>query len=524
MLRSNAEANVGVYFSLSSMNALAYLTARTPVRPRMTRADLRNFLDGLEYYDAGHQRLISSSPEFVLKFQRAAGQVRRQLPPTDFAHDDVRTLDPDVLTTALEPLRSLFHRYAAFVLPVGGERYRHALERFARETAMAPGHGILVLIPDIYDERSFGVLEPNDGTAQAVREVDRWPGAVFVLRSGSSAFAPLDEAYGVVSQLSGVFSRKADEPDVLAAADRIIDGVRERRAERTPRRRILHLSDLHFGTDRSAQTQVFLQANVRELVPTIDHLVITGDLFDHPKKRHAQAFKNFSDQLRLLGFERSIVVPENHDQRFFGNSLLGFGKRLRQVADLEWSSLFVDEARHLLFICFDSARTGNLARGTVDGEQLLKVATDLDVEDRDGRFDGWLRIALVHHHPYPYESDNYRERPIIDPQSWIGREEFVGMDQAENFLTWCAARGVSLILHGHKHLPRLIIDKIETQDGYAGITTAACGSSLGANNSQMSFNIVEWSPVSKSWSVDFKLDRGDGQGFRSAYIQAQSVL
>ena len=81
MLRSNAEANVGVYFSLSSMNALAYLTARTPVRPRMTRADLRNFLDGLEYYDAGHQRLISSSPEFVLKFQRAAGQARRQLPP-----------------------------------------------------------------------------------------------------------------------------------------------------------------------------------------------------------------------------------------------------------------------------------------------------------------------------------------------------------------------------------------------------------------------------------------------------------
>jgi hypothetical protein len=50
------------------------------------------------------------------------------------------------------------------------------------------------------------------------------------------------------------------------------------------------------------------------------------------------------------------------------------------------------------------------------------------------------------------------------------------MDDAESFLGWCANRNISLILHGHKHVPRYREELVRRTDGNSTlITTVGCG-------------------------------------------------
>lgn len=84
--------------------------------------------------------------------------------------------------------------------------------------------------------------------------------------------------------------------------------------------RIPHLSDLHLGTTRAAQTQTFLQTELMDKYQSLDTIVITGDLFDQPSRRQMQHYRNFAQQLQLLCGTKSIIVPGNHDHRFSGTA------------------------------------------------------------------------------------------------------------------------------------------------------------------------------------------------------------
>jgi 3',5'-cyclic AMP phosphodiesterase CpdA len=424
----------------------------------------------------------------------------------------------------LEPLSHVLGNYDLYILPIGTWRDSAVLDRFAEQAARVPGRGIMVLIPDYYDAgANIRVLDPQPATLDALRHRHEWPGAVFLLRTGASAFVPLDDAFTRLIDLAHVFEGfPAGEQRDVAAADVLARQSRRSVAEKPVK--ILHLSDLHFGTERAAETQGYLLATLNRRFSEIDHVAITGDLFDQPRKKDAQQYKNFIYNLQLVGDTDPIVVPGNHDQRIFGNSLFGIGRRIQEIAKIAWQPIVVDREHRVVFLCFDSARAkADLAQGRIEGSQLLEMATKFDVMNRAGALDGYLRIALLHHHPYPYSE---HEAPIIDPRSWIGREGFLELKDADKFLSWCAGRAVTLILHGHKHIPRLI-DKWVSPGGDdrpdQRITTVGCGSSLGANKSYLSFNIVEWLPEAQSWIVDFQVDRGDGQGFQSAAVE-QSQL
>lgn len=345
---------------------------------------------------------------------------------------------------------------------------------------------------------------------------------------------PLESAYPLLFNLFDALNSSHDHELPKAArasegldrARAVLAGAFQEPAADEERIRILHLSDLHFGTHRAADTQNYLLAALGRQYKSIDQIVITGDLFDQPRKRHAQQFRNFANSLQLLSTKKPVVVPGNHDQRIFGNSFLGLGRRLRQIADLHWQPIVRDDEHKLIFFCFDSARGGDLARGRVDEEQLLSIAVAWETMNSTGCYDDYLKISLVHHHPYPYREA--KEVPIIDPRGWVGREEFNELRGASEFLSWCAGRGVGLILHGHKHIPRLITEVVEYGDPSARrsseLTTVGCGSSLGANGGRLSFNLVDWRPAAQAWSVDFQIDRGDGQGFASAVVESRVSL
>jgi|ERR1035441_2797506 calcineurin-like phosphoesterase family protein len=425
------------------------------------------------------------------------------------------------LREALEPLAVVLGSYDIYILPVGSWRNRDVLDSFAREAARIPGHGILVLIPDYYDpEANIQVLDPSPAATEAIRNRGAWPGAIFMLRSGEANFWPIDEAHHRVIQLADIMHNDRRGQRLIR---QVVTAPAQHAADR-PLRRLLHLSDLHLGTRRAENTQTYVQAALLDHFAAADQIVITGDLFDQPRRRHAQQYRNFADQLRLLSGKVPIVVPGNHDQRIFGNAIFGIGRRLRQLTDLRWREIVVDSEAQIAFFCFDSSRTGDLARGCVDQDQLLRMGTEYAVSNTNHALDNYLKVALVHHHPYPYVPE--KETPIIDPRGWVGRESFIEFQDSDRFLAWCASRGVELILHGHKHIPRLIVDRVpyEATNGraYRHLTTVGCGSTLGANDAAMSFNIIEWDPSSRNWNTQFMIDK-DGSGFRSAALQSQVV-
>lgn len=516
---------MGVRFDLSSTNVVAYLTSPKETEPpRITLDQLRAFLYSLaEDADYARPRIISSNPEWVSAIRHTAQNSLNRLNATVV---ELRYNEPapsPILREVLEPLAMVFGSYDIYILPVGSWRDSDVLDRFAHEAARIPGHGILVLIPDYYEpEQNVQVLDPSLGTREAVRNRGAWPGAIFMLRSGEANFLPIDEARLRVAELANVMH---DYGTNQARIRKVVTAPTRRVQDRSPRR-LLHLSDLHLGTSRAANTEVYVQTALRSHLATANQIVITGDLFDQPKRRHAQQYRNFAHQLHLLSGKAPIVVPGNHDQRIFGNAIFGVGRRLRQLTDLQWREVVVDPEAQIAFFCFDSSRTGDLARGCVDQDQLLKMATEYEVNNIGQALDGYLKVALVHHHPYPYVPD--KETPIIDPRGWVGRESFLEFRESDRFLAWCASRGVELILHGHKHIPRLIVDEIlnESPEGggaYRQLTTVGCGSTLGANGSEMSFNIIEWDPESGNWNTQFLIDRGDGSGFRSAALQSQVI-
>ena len=380
----------------------------------------------------------------------------------------------------------------------------------------------MVLIPDFYEPlENVQVLDPSPAIAEAIKSRSIWPGAIFMLRSGEATFLPIDEARSRLEDLALLMQGHNWDQILLR---KLVTAPASRRSERSTRL-LLHMSDLHLGTDRSANAVVYVQAAIQRYLGDANQVVITGDLFDQPRRRHAQQYQNFAHQLQLASGKAPIVVPGNHDQRIFGNSIFGIGRRLRQLADINWREVVVDDAAQMAFFCFDSSRTGDLARGCVSREQLLKMATEFEVCNGHGKLDTYLKVALVHHHPYPYVPA--KEVSIVDPRTWIGREEFIEFRESERFLAWCASRGVGLILHGHKHIPRLIVDRVSDESsghaGYCSLTTVGCGSTLGANNGRFSFNMIAWDPESASWNVEFMIDEGDGRRFRSAALQSQVV-
>ncbi|MER5466853.1 metallophosphoesterase [Streptomyces sp. NPDC002668] len=508
---------MGLRYDLPTSTVVAHLISGSGTSPRVTHAEVDSFLRGLQY---DHDRMISLHGDWVGDVRRAARESTTRLRSATVERwDDY--LPHDVLESSLAPLARIFRRYELVVLPIGNRYHQRDLDRFADEAARAPGHGILTLIPGLYQPAvNVQVLDPDDGVRDALRRRDEWPGAIFILRDGRSLFLPLDTAYERLATLVR-YGLPHHDP---ARTWSILNEDEEWEFPPPPgRRRLLHLSDLHLGTRRAARAQDFLLANLGRFMP-LDHVVISGDLFDNPLAKHREVYEHFAHQVRRRTGKLPVVVPGNHDQRILGNSFLRLGSRRRQLVELDWSRGLVHDAKtRTAFFCFDSASTGNMARGGVSQDQLLKVGTKFDTENLEAELQGHLRIAVVHHHPYPYPAPN--ETPVTGPRTWPVRERLLEMTDAQSFLTWCAGRDIGLVLHGHRHVPRLVINDVATGQArgqHRRITTVGCGTSLGAGGAPMSFNVIEWNAESRSWSVDFQISRPDGQGFHSALVRASS--
>jgi hypothetical protein len=114
--------------------------------------------------------------------------------------------------------------------------------------------------------------------------------------------------------------------------------------------------------------------------------------------------------------------------------------------------------------------------------------------------------------------------------AWAGLndERFLRMDDAKTFLGWYAARNVPLVLHGHKHVQRHVVERIsygekQKSQRWRQITAIGCGTSLGAEGMALTYNIVTWDPASRQWAISFYSDPGDGSGFTRQMVALHST-
>jgi len=333
-------------------------------------------------------------------------------------------------------------------------------------------------------------------------------------KAGRAAFASLNDAYRLYQQCYEVFGRDPREIDA------VLRSYRPRRTHQS----LLHLSDLHFGVPGVSDKEAYLSARLHEIAPTMSRVVITGDLFNNPKREEATAFHNFRVSLSRLTGKNTIVISGNHDQKWYevGKSKLG------ELANLEWSKLVIDDEMQCVFFCFDSSRDADLSRGKVTTKQMVDVATLFEttaVTQPDVR--KYLHVALIHHHPFSFETSQESWLQQLLSKFGLTDEYFLRMENGDEFVTWRAKRGIPLVLHGHKHVQRHVKKGVTYQEGRGklrrDVISVGCGTSLDVEDYPLSYNVLGWDPVSKCWSTEVFADSGDGSGFTQQYVALNTI-
>ncbi|MEK7996648.1 MAG: metallophosphoesterase, partial [Planctomycetota bacterium] len=266
-----------------------------------------------------------------------------------------------------------------------------------------------------------------------------------------------------------------------------------------PQLRLIHISDLHFGTnhictseDRSSarkgipplkkllrrdlesldwQSSVWA-IQTRNLSPTPLLIAATGDL---TQTADPNEFDQAYDFLHSLGgqpvlgsqidFRHVFVVPGNHDVVFdkpnpehrFAPYCQFYNKLFRAIQPAQRPYARPEEAHELNQIhAFPESRflvaevnscyyvekeTIDESRGQVDLGAIAALRRALDAYGDESN--QWIKIALVHHHPVLLPS-------FIEP----GR----GVDSvlnAKSLLRLLRDKRFQLVLHGHKHFPQV---------------------------------------------------------------------
>ncbi|MFA5677365.1 MAG: metallophosphoesterase [Pseudomonas sp.] len=189
--------------------------------------------------------------------------------------------------------------------------------------------------------------------------------------------------------------------------------------------RIVHLSDLHFGTENREVMQALLQL-CRQLQPSL--YLLSGDITQRARRSQFAAAETFVHQLNAP----LLAVPGNHDLPLFNLAarLMNPYGNYRRVFGSELEPHF--ESHELLVIGVNTTRPARHKDGEVSSEQIERVVRRLRQASP-----GQLRVVMLHHPVRAIEESDVSNL-------LIGREQAIP--------TWVDA-GMDLILAGHIHLP-----------------------------------------------------------------------
>lgn len=473
---------MGFSFHTRHTNLVAYATTPAAEAPRVEAEELWEFLGAISHanYTGWLISRESQWPERLSDAARVAmGHIERK-------GSMKRISDAAEVEESLRNIRIELIGYRLYVLVVGD------WEAFsARDFALESGGDALVLLPvrETYREK--------------LNVADMLPAAAVLQTAGTKRGVVLWTADGDARFLSEEDFDSGFRARLLKAI-RCHDRSGLRELLRAPGERrgksILHLSDLHFGRRDAASNLGLLQTELARIGRDVDRIAITGDLLDNPRDADLTQFHAFRTTLRTMTQHQLLVVPGNHDMRYLGN----IGRTFEQVAQIPVTRLTVDDSMRAVFLGVNSALEGDFAKGRVTVQQLTSLAADLNAEfAARPEVESYLRVVMVHHHPFPY---------VQAPASkgWVSRilgkneEGFLRLEDSKEFLEWCARLNISVILHGHKHIARYLTKGVELRNRRPiPITAVGCGSSLGAEGTPLSYNILRWNDAGRRWDAQF---------------------
>ena len=210
--------------------------------------------------------------------------------------------------------------------------------------------------------------------------------------------------------------------------------------------RILHVSDLHFGTREDPEVERALAALIERVRPEL--IVASGDLAHRGRRdQHERAAR------LLRAFALPVVaVPGNHDLPYT------FPARFtRPWAEFEriWGATEpVYSSVGIVVVGLNSAQPWRQQSGRLTQRQL-----DWAAEQLSKATDGALRVVMLHHHLLgaPWRS---RKKPVAD---------------RNRVLAFLVESGAELILAGHIHQGAVSERRefeVATPGGERGVTVA----------------------------------------------------
>jgi predicted phosphodiesterase len=492
------EDDMGYRFNIQHINLVAYVTSSRVFYeiniPSSSKRDILDLLGG-----------INEHPECIISQDRY--WVNSILSSSDYAFKEIYhnkkynwedIIDKDDIKLFLEDVRNSFGKFYLFCLSVGFDENKKGFNELVKLMAERTEEKAIVLIPEYNEKRSeygniIDAISPLPLASVLASHPERWPGLLLWTLNSDPIFVPYESCFQLITDMFSALKRGKQDIDKVISSYKIT----------TSSKKILHLSDLHFGDGESISNQNRMMSHLGKILPNIDRIVITGDLFNNPKRNDMLLFRAFRDSLQRETQKDVIVIPGNHDIKLLGN----VGLELRQIANIEWSKVVIDDDIMCSFSCFNSSIDSNFAaRGKITTQQIQDMADAMESKFNRNRDleDKYLRIALIHHHPFSFEGKPETKLQKILGWFKLKEEDFLKMEDAEKFLTWCADWNISIVLHGHKHIQRYHPSIIQDSEGKSvDIISVGCGASLGAEGYPMSYNIISWDHLSKKWSTSF---------------------
>lgn len=193
-------------------------------------------------------------------------------------------------------------------------------------------------------------------------------------------------------------------------------------------RKLLHISDVHFGPPHVSQRAKGVLALVEERQP--DLVVLSGDLTQRALPAQFREARDFIDRIRVP----TLAVPGNHDVPFH-KPILGLWRRAldpyglyRRHFDPDLEPVFADA--EMLVVGINTAHGWTVKEGRIRLRRLLEVRDLLAAAAP-----GVCKIVVAHH-------------PLIPPPNFGSQRVVANAGEAIDLFS---AAGVAMVLSGHQH-------------------------------------------------------------------------